>query len=705
MLRAMATHQSTAPASTITLPLADLQAQVRSFRRAAQDVAAPAAPDALPPALEFDLVFSTGAPVRRYDWANDRFYNEVLDVSPQAVNLARLQRGVPLLNTHQAYSLEDQIGVVDTPAVADGVATARAQTSRRESVRGIVQDVEDGVIRNVSVGYARDAVVMYPPQEGVRGEWEYRVTAWTPLEVSLVPIPADMDSQVVRSATGVLQTADGTEVRSFACAATIFDPAGGVAPVLEKRTLTMADSQTNGGPAATSAPAAPTAAPVQAQDQNHGHRAAEIVDLCTQFGQPDLAAELLRSGATVDAARAAILDKLAQRGAAPSGAGAINVTRVTTVQDQVDVRMAGVSEALLAKVDPRVKLTDNGRQWAGLRMLELGREYLNAAGVNTRGMSAYEVSGLMIQHRSGGMMTTGDFSSILANVSSKRLRAAYEQNPGTYRLWARRAPNAPDFKSITVAALSGAPDLQQVNEHGEFKTGYLKDAAATYNVVTSGRIVSLSRQAIINDDLRAFDRLVTAWGAAAARYENAVVYALLTGNPTMPDTGALFNATATTTAGGHANLISGGGSVIAVAGLNTGRAAMRLQKGLQGEVLNVAPAYLIVPAALEQTAYQFTSSNYVPAQASNVNEFRAGGRTALEPIVEPLLDANSATAWYLAANSATIDTVEYCYLDGAEGPVIESEPGFEVDGISQKCRLDFGAQVIDFRGLLKSAGA
>jgi hypothetical protein len=70
-----------------------------------------------------------------------------------------------------------------------------------------------------------------------------------------------------------------------------------------------------------------------------------------------------------------------------------------------------------------------------------------------------------------------------------------------------------------------------------------------------------------------------------------------------------------------------------------------------------------------------------------------------------LLDANSATAWYLAANPNSVDTIEYCYLDGAEGPVIESEVGFEVDGMSWKCRLDFAAKAIDFRGLLKSAGA
>ena len=123
---------------------------------------------------------------------------------------------------------------------------------------------------------------------------------------------------------------------------------------------------------------------------------------------------------------------------------------------------------------------------------------------------------------------------------------------------------------------------------------------------------------------------------------------------------------------------------------------------MQQEELNLAPSYLIVPAALEQTAYNLTSANYVPATKAEINEFRSGGRTAVMPVVEPVLDANSATSWYLAAANSQVDTVEYCYLDGAEGPVIESEVGFETDGVSYKCRLDFAAKAVDYRGMLKA---
>jgi hypothetical protein len=225
----------------------------------------------------------------------------------------------------------------------------------------------------------------------------------------------------------------------------------------------------------------------------------------------------------------------------------------------------------------------------------------------------------------------------------------------------------------------------------------MTDGKETYSMLTYGRVVSLTRQSLINDDLRGFDRLVGAFGNSAARLENRVAYAILTANAALGDSVALFHAT-------HANL-TGVGTAISVASLGVGRAAMRLQKGLQSEELNLTPSFLIVPATQEALAYQFTSANYVPATIAQVNEFRAGGRTAVEPIVEAILDANSTTAWYLAANNGQVDTVEYCYLQGAAGPVIESEMGFEVDGISYKCRLDFAAKAIDFRGLYKNVGA
>lgn len=691
--------------------------ELRGFTRAAEgaDVAAPLA--------TAKLAFTTGAPVLRYDWYRERSFYEELIVEEGAIRMDRMTRGAPLLNTHNSWDLESQLGVVENPIIVNGVGECDVTFSRRDSVAGFVRDVEDRIIRNVSVGYVRHRMEMVAPEED-GAPWHYRVIDWEPYEVSLVPIPADAGAQV--RAAGQ-QSVDPTqrELRTFPCevierrSSEVSPTVGITAATTSRKETPMPGNTAAGGatapaneatevqeraaPAAVPAQAGADAAALAAATAAATQRAADIADLCARHGVAHLAPGLVRGTQTVDQARAAVLDELALRDA--QSGGHRNVSGIQTITDEHQTRMAGVEEAIMHRVMPGVKMTDNGRQYRGMSLLEIGREVLQARGLNVRGMSRMEVATQMLQQRAGGMMGSSDFASLFANVANRRLRGAYDENPGTYSRWARRAPNAPDFKNMSVVVLSGAPDLLKTNEHGEFKYGSMTDGAETYAVLTYGRIVSLSRQAIVNDDLRGFDRLVGAFGSSSRRLENRTVYAQLTANAALSDTGALFNATAVTTAGGHANLGSGGGSVLQFSSLVTGRTAMRVQKGLQSEELNLAPSYLIVPAALEQTAYQLTSANYVPATKAEVNEFRSGGRTALDPIVEPILDGASPTAWYLAASNSQIDTVEYCYLDGAEGPVIESEAGFEVDGISYKCRLDFAAKAVDFRGLYKSAGA
>ena len=642
-----------------------------------------------------EVVWTTGFRRRAYDWYNDTVFEEELAVEPEAVNMERFAAGtLQVIDGHNTWSgVRAILGIATEASIANGEGRARIAFSTDPDKAGVVGDIRAGIIRAMSFGYSVEKYEITRAQDRTDGVNLplYRAVRWTPMELTFCAVGADPNAAP--------RAADATHTRS--------PPEHGTPCEFSTRstsnptkdtTMTEAELQAQRDAEAATQRAAQEAA-VAAAAAAAAQRAADITDLCTRHNAPHLAAGLIRSDKTVEQAGLAVLEDMVARSNA--GGGHLNVRTVT---DETQTRMAGIEEALLARVDPRAKLSDNGRQFRSMTLLELGREHLERSGINTRGMDRLQLATQMIVFRSNGMMGTSDFASLLANVASKRLRNGYEENVPSYRMWARRAPNAPDFKSMSVVNLAGAPDLLQTNEHGEFKYGSMTDGKETYALTTFGRIVSLTRQAIVNDDLRGFDRLVGAFGNSAARLENRTVYGILTTNANMGDGGALFNATAVTTAGGHANLTSSG-TAISVDSLGVGRANMRAKKGLQSEELNLAPRFLIVPATKEQLAYQYTSAQYVPATAATVNEFRAGGRTELTPIVEAILDANSTTAWYLAADSGSIDTVEFCYLDGAEGPVIESEMGFEVDGISFKCRLDFAAKAIDWRGLYKNAGA
>ncbi len=159
------------------------------------------------------------------------------------------------------------------------------------------------------------------------------------------------------------------------------------------------------------------------------------------------------------------------------------------------------------------------------------------------------------------------------------------------------------------------------------------------------------------------------------------------------DSTALFHAN-------HGNLASSGGA-ISVTTLGAARQAMRLQKGLDKSTpIDARPKYLVTPAALETVAEQYLTQ-LAANQASSVNPF--SGQLTL--IVDPRLDAKSATAWYLASDPNVIDTIEFAYLEEAQGPQILLREGWDVDGMEFKVRLDYGAGVLDWRGLYRNSGA
>lgn len=641
-----------------------------------------------------DVVWTTGSRVRRYDWYNDTQYEEELVVTPEAVDMSRFDAGtVQVIDSHRVHGGVSAImGIATRASIGGGKGLATLRLSAREEMAGLVADIKAGIIRSISFGYIvtkYEITRAIDRTDGINMPL-YRAVAWQPYEISFVTVPADANASTRE------QPSNGAPCEFIRALA---QPSNSKeTPMPKPDTQTGADV-TNAAPESTRA--APSPAPVVVENTaatqaaaDAAARAADITEMCTRHGVGQLAAGLIRGGNSVDQARAAVLDELARADGAQGGHQNV---RIQVVGDEHQIRIAGIEEAMMHRIHAGTKLTDNGRQYRGMSLLEIGRDFLESRGVSTRGMERMRLATEILHYRSG-MHGTSDFAALFANVANKRMRAGYEENAGTYTQWARRAPNAPDFKNINIVQLAGAPDLLQTNEHGEFKYGSFKDGGVSYALVTYGRMVSLTRQSIINDDLRAFERLVSAFGASSSRLENRLVYSQLTSNPAMGDGAVLFHAD-------HGNLGTGAGSALQQSALKSGRTAMRLQKGLAGEELNLAPSYLIVPASLEQDAYQLTSSNYVPAKQGDVNEFRQGGRTAVEPIVEPILDAASASAWYLASSNSQVDTVEYCYLDGAEGPVIESQTGFETDGITWKCRLDFAAKAVDHRGLYKANGA
>ncbi len=393
-----------------------------------------------------------------------------------------------------------------------------------------------------------------------------------------------------------------------------------------------------------------------------------------------------REGVTVEAARGELLTHLQETQPRVVGRSAV-VTR-----DEADGFMDRALNALAHRVEPRIKLTDAARPWAGRRIADIGREFLRIGGVSTLGNDAEIIA------RWGSLHTTSDFGNFLAELFNKQLLPAYLIAPSGLKLLARQA-TANDFRLKHVYRNSPMGQLMPVNEHGEFKRTTKADVKPeAYSVQSFAAVFGITRQALVNDDMGAFSDIGAALSIQAAEFENQQLAALLISNPVMSDGNPFFSAP-------HGNLAATALNAPDEPSLTAGRLAMRMQVNQNGQPIDVRPQYLLAPAALETAAAKALAAIYPPSTDA-VNPFTG----FVGPVIDPRLDhAGQVTAWYLFGDVAVYPCLEYSYLSGYEGPRVFTRVGFaggaDIDGTEVLCQLDYGCGVIGWQGAFKNPGA
>lgn len=389
----------------------------------------------------------------------------------------------------------------------------------------------------------------------------------------------------------------------------------------------------------------------------------------------------------VNKAKDLIIDALAARDTTPE----IRQSEPAVVTaDARDKFRQGVEKSLLAKSG---YAGGEHNEFTGLTLKELARESLVVSG---RGAEAKTSDPLKMIGASfvsmSGMHSTSDFVEILANIANKAMLKGYEEAEETFHSWTAKGV-LHDFKAVKRVDLGLFPSLSEVPEGAEYQSATVGERGETIQLATYGKMFSITRQAIINDDLNAFTRIPQRMGRAAHRTVGNLVYAILNDNPNMSDGVALFHAS-------HANLLTTG-SALAVASIDAARAAMAKQKDSDSiaTALNIRPKHLLVPVELEGTARVMLESEFDPAKTQRVPNHVRG-------IASLVSDARlSGTNWFMAADANMHDTIEVAYLNGNSSPVLEQKDGWNVDGVQFKVRLDAGVKALDFRGLLKATGA
>jgi len=296
-------------------------------------------------------------------------------------------------------------------------------------------------------------------------------------------------------------------------------------------------------------------------------------------------------------------------------------------------------------------------------------------------------------------LSTYSLPVALGNIASKVLLEAYTDAPATWRSFAA-IRSAGDFKDQTAIRPSFTGSLQPVAPGGELKHGGVSEWTATYRVDTFGKIISIDRRDLINDDLSVFDETARAFGRAAMRRLNDLVFQVLLDNA-----GGFFSVA-------NGNLLEGAQSFLSIDSLAEAITAMLTQRDDEGNDLDLRPRTLLVAPELQPTAKAILESEFIQ-QLADRQPTGNSLRRAVSIEVEPRLNndakygaAASGNHWYLFSAPSNAALV-VAFLQGRQSPTVEFF-GLDQDvnrlAASWRVYHDFGAALVDPRAAVRAKG-
>ena len=246
-----------------------------------------------------EFPFSSEEPVNR-----GYLGNEILDHREGAIDFSRLNDSAPLLFNHNP---DKPIGVVEKAWLKDKRGYAMVRFSDNPFASEVYNDVKNGILRGVSVGYTVNKTEQLEDEKD-----SYIVRSWSPAEISIAVIAADPGVGIGRSKEQEIENNSGdmpTQLEasnmhkdrsSDSDESNADNPAPSTKPDTQFQMTTTPDNL-----AEVRAKASEDAAKAER------NRIREITGLCNnhQLGE-ELKDSLISKGTSIEEARAVALDKI-----------------------------------------------------------------------------------------------------------------------------------------------------------------------------------------------------------------------------------------------------------------------------------------------------------------------------------------------------------------------------------------------------------
>lgn len=299
-----------------------------------------------------------------------------------------------------------------------------------------------------------------------------------------------------------------------------------------------------------------------------------------------------------------------------------------------------------------------------------------------------------VNHAVKGGFSTVDLGGILGTVGNKLLLSAFTSVEATYPLIAKQSDFS-NFLTYTMYRLDQTGAFAQVGQDGEIKSGKLAETSYTNKLETSGLMLTLTRQQIINDDMNALNDLYGTLGKSAAIAVEEALY------------GKVMEASPSFYTSTYGNYITS--NALTLDGLAAAEAAMLKMLDANSKPIYARPKYLLVPPELKALGdVIFTSAMVNETTTANKakpadNPFRGRFQVVSSPFLSlSSMSGYSATTWYMVADPNLLPAFQVAYLSGRRAPTIETaDASFNTLGMQMRCYFDFGVAQVDYRGAVR----
>lgn len=699
-------------------------------------------------------VIATETPVVEMDWERYQRVPRTLLMSGAEYPSSRQ---IPLLDCHNRYTVKDQLGSIRGLRTEGDKLIGKLVFSKSSDDEW--NKVREGHVTDISVGFQVMRQTFIPDKTTQKiGGRDFKgpanvATKWRALEGSITPIGADEQAKMrgfdpngipheneqefdmlkefrdLLLSRGMPTELDDAQAQEWAVKNA--DKLGAREPE-KKPEETREKPKEEGKEDAEAMTRRLVREEADARQARHVEFRSQVDQLCELADLPDMAERLYHSPSLPDV-QAKLKDAKAERAKSTSPGLGFRGPRITGEgRDAFRKDMAtalamrtfdsnGVSDATRSELLPETQRGKGADAMIRLPLTEIARRCLIADGcddVAVRSLDHFALATAVLRNpesaglerRDGGSIhTTGSFVYLTENTMNKSMRAGYQEAKATYKAVANIGESVPDFKKKAVYTTSAVGNLTVWPDGTKPDLSSFQDYKDSYGVEAYAKMIEFSWQLLANDDMGAVIKSPFKLGDAARRTINAYFWSFVTGNPTLADGQALFLATA---AGNRkkANYISSG-LVPTVASIGALEELMRQQvgentrEGSAGpDILNVEPKYLITPTAVVRNVAAAVVKSVADPANTNSNVHNPYSNS-LEIITEPLLAANSATAWYLAADPNLVDGIELSFLQGFETPRTWS--GMDEKTLTRWWAVAqvYGGKAINHRGWAKQAGA